>query len=95
LVLLLSGVAFFPGGHKQFALWYIHLVPLAVSMIKIPGWVGAALFYFVFEVNLEQYELSHMFLLALVAVMIVTVGPANCKPNNQNATVVKQKDKKE
>lgn len=41
---LLIGVCLVPGGHRQFALWYINLVPFAIEMMGLPWFLTIWMF---------------------------------------------------
>ena len=71
----MCGIVFMPGGHGQFQIWFIPLVPLLLGMIGVPYllvfWITNYFYPYLPGMNPEHH---HKFLLA-VCFWLLTVGP--------------------
>jgi len=74
LVLYLSGSNFVPGGHMQFQLWYIDLIPFALLMTGIPPVFTYSIFQFVYPSRIDDPNVHHLTTLGL-SFFLLTIGP--------------------
>ena len=75
IVCYLGGLCWVPGGHIQFMLWYMELIPLLFGMSGLPIFLYFKLYKDVFPVNLENPNVHHVTVLAITG-WLMTVGPS-------------------
>ena len=85
IVLYLSGVNFVPGGHVQFQIWYLDLIPVAFMMTGINPILWYNVYSMLYPCNFSQpltngykdNKTHHIVLLATIG-WLLTVGPNDC-----------------
>mmetsp|Transcript_1105 Transcript_1105/g.2032 ORF Transcript_1105/g.2032 Transcript_1105/m.2032 type:complete len:136 (+) Transcript_1105:2132-2539(+) len=95
VVLLLAGINCVPGGHQQFQIWYMELIPLGFEMLGLPYALFYKLYYDVYPCRIHDPNKHHHVLLAL-AIALLTVGPGTleylfCKKRPKSSGVKKVK----
>lgn len=76
LIVYISSIAFVPGGHRQFLIWFVDLIPMALMMIGFEPLIYTNLFVIVwcYSEKLKARMLMHVFHLA-ISFYLLTVGP--------------------
>lgn len=74
VIAYLSGLAFLPGGHRQFFIWFVQLIPLAFMMIGFEPLVYANWYALVWNFRHANRAIGHI-LHILICLYLLTIGP--------------------
>jgi hypothetical protein len=83
VVLFLVGVNFVPGGHQQFQLWYVELVPLALMMTGFSPILTFWLYTSLYPCELAEREYHHLVLLFISMWLMIKPSCSSLKPNSK------------
>jgi len=92
----LVGASMIPGGHRQFMMWYINLIPFAIEMLGLPWWLTSWWYQLVWPVDICSFDdrWIHQILTFFIISWLMTIGakrhkPRSAPPRSRSATKVK------